>query len=65
MPDISACANSSCEKKDSCYRFQCTGSAQQSYALFTPDPDGSCHYYWEIEPRVRTASGQENPELDI
>lgn len=49
MPDISMCANQTCPKKESCYRFTAKPCKYQTYADFKPDEEGKCEYYWENE----------------
>lgn len=56
MPDISACTNLHCDKMDECYRFRCIWSERQCVAYFKPDYDGTCAYFWGIEPQQRILS---------
>lgn len=49
MPDIAMCRNITCPLRESCYRFTAKPKQfRQSYAHFTPNPDGSCDHHITI-----------------
>jgi len=51
MADISMCANQTCTKKETCYRFTAyVNKHRQAYGSFK-QADGKCEYYWEVEPK--------------
>ena len=45
MTDITLCANSSCTKRGSCYRYTAKASDYQSMQVFEQKADGSCEFY--------------------
>lgn len=54
MPDISMCSNSNCVIRESCYRYRAIPDNYQTIAMFGPDKNGLCKYYWNIvRERVR------------
>lgn len=48
MSDITKCVNSTCHKRDKCYRYMAISREKyQSYCHFKPDKStGECSYYW-------------------
>jgi len=49
MPDISMCANETCPKKDTCYRYTATPSYHQAYGGYTVPPGyPKCDAYWKV-----------------
>ena len=48
MVDICMCSGSDCDKRDSCFRFMAIADEYQSFFDGTPDEDGNCDYYWEL-----------------
>jgi hypothetical protein len=57
MPDISMCLNSTCPKKETCYRYMAEPDKGQSYSSFSC-VDGECEYYW---PDLRNTEVEEKP----
>jgi hypothetical protein len=55
MPDISMCQNQLCPLRETCYRFTATpDTPYQCYAVFKPDENGECDYYWPDEKIKQT-----------
>jgi hypothetical protein len=48
MPDITMCVNSTCPKREQCYRYMAEPGWRQAFAMFTPDEDGRCVHFLEI-----------------
>ena len=47
MPDITMCTNTTCERRQSCYRFTAEPSVRQSYAEFQCNPEKPyTEMYW-------------------
>lgn len=55
MPDITMCANKDCVVKERCYRYMAIPSHYQSVAIFQPNKNDLCDYFWSItNERTRT-----------
>lgn len=48
MPDITMCINQNCLVKERCYRYRAIPSGYQSMAVFEPNSNGLCSYFWNI-----------------
>lgn len=64
MPDISMCANKTCDKRLTCYRYRARPNEHwQSYANFDAE---DCEHYWAIDAsdlkNIRTVDELELPE---
>lgn len=60
MPDITKCQDSTCPKKDTCYRWTAPASDYQSYFAKSPRVGAVCFYHWRTDewaqPRTTAAS---------
>lgn len=57
MPDITMCANDKCSLSWNCWRFNAPKSIHQSMDSFSPDADGKCEMYLDMDER-RAAMGE-------
>jgi hypothetical protein len=56
MPDISACGNTTCQKRETCYRYLCVWDMMQSFSRYAPSEDGECSHYLQSSPRFRVVT---------
>lgn len=48
MPDITACLNRQCTIRQTCFRYRCIHSEQQSVTIFKVQSERDCQHYWPI-----------------
>jgi len=48
MPDITMCANGDCVVRELCFRYRAIPDDYQSIAVFEPESNGLCKYFWNI-----------------
>lgn len=54
MSDITLCTNSTCGKRERCYRYSAKAhESWQSYSYFKPNENGECEHFISLEKCTR------------
>ena len=66
MTDIAKCQNSTCLKKEICFRQTAPSDGYwQAYGTFSPDKEGNCSFYWPIKCESCGKKGEHTEECKL